>query len=112
MINVKYFSGLYPTLPREFLLQLDDVVRRLSRASGVHVELANAAAGAVIYQLPDGKLLLLDHQVVKVDSSGNTVTIYPATGQTILGTTSKVLSARYDAVHLTFCRDTDDWVTL
>lgn len=112
MIEVKTFSGLHPTLPREFLLQLDDVVRRLSRATGIHVELVNASAGAVSYQLPDGKKFQLDHQVVKVDSSVNAVTIYPATGQTIRGATSHALSSQYDSAHLTFCRDTDDWVTL
>lgn len=112
MIDIKYFSGLYPQLPVEFLLQLDDNFRRLSRTTGWHLKLANATNGAVSYQLPDGTLYPLDHLVTKVDSSANVVTLYAATGQTIRGNPSYDLTFRYAAVYVTFCRETADWVPL
>ena len=75
MIDVKYFAGRFPDLPTEFLLQLDDNFRKLSRLTEIHVEMLDVSAGSVNYQLPDGKQQTKYHQVIKLDSTANSITI-------------------------------------
>ena len=112
MIDIKYFASNFPTLPRDFLLQLDDNMRKLAKTIGLHVELVDASSGNQTFQLPDGTDFLLNYQIVKVDSTANTVTVLPYGSQTILGATSFVLSAQYDSAHFTFSKVTNDWVLL
>ena len=78
----------------------------------MHIALIDTTAGSENYQLPDGKAYALDHHVVKIDASVNTITVLPFTGQTVTGGANYSLGAQYASVRFTFARETDDWVLL
>ncbi len=87
-------------------------MRLLARLTIANTSLISAATAVQTYQLPDGTLFPEIHQVVKIDSSVNIVTILPAIGQTVLGSGSLVLFAQYDKAILLYSRATQDWVSL
>ena len=94
-------------------INFDRIVARFDYIDLVVSDLVDTTTASVSKYLPDGNgNQVKQYQYVKVDASVNTVTIYPYTGQTILGTTSYVLAARYDRVKFTFCKATQDWILL
>lgn len=108
----KFLGQGYENLPPEFLAELDKNFTPLDRAFPQERQLCNTTSGNQVFQLPDGTLTLVDYLFIKVDGSGNTVTIYPAAGQTINGASSKVLSTQYAKVLLVYSRSTADWITI
>ena len=74
--------------------------------------LVDASAGAQNFYLPDGTATpqTKDYYWQKVDSSFNTVTIYPFGTQTIQGAASYSLGAQYNRVRVTWSPATREWV--
>lgn len=103
----------YSTLPFEFRGQLDRLVEALyaktSEYDQIIREFVDATSGAKLRYLPNGGTVGKVYAFVKTDSSANTVTIIPLTGQTINGSSSLVLSNRGDGVFLVYDRATLAW---
>lgn len=106
------------TLPKKDFLpaleqNLDRIVEAFVYVEPVVLQLVDATSGAVSKYLPSGdRQELKQYQFIKIDASANAVTIYPYTGQTILGAASYVLAARYDRAKFAFSKATQDWVLL
>lgn len=111
-LGLQTLSGQHTELTVELLRSIDENFNLLSRARPQERQICDTTNASVIFQLPDGNTALIDFLFVKADSSGNTVTIYPVTGQTIAGASSKVLSTQYAKAHLVYNRSTADWITL
>lgn len=95
------FIGVFSTLPSGFLARLDRMFAQTGDvASYIQPEVrqfVDATAAAVSVYLP---LIVTnrdkDYYFVKIDSSANAVTIYPAGSDTIEGATSLALASQYD----------------
>lgn len=103
--------GVHPALTATLDRNADTLDTYLSLVPQVRRVLSDATSVAVTVSLPNGEVDV-DFLVVKIDASGNAVTIVPITGQTILGTTSLVLAAQYNKAHLTFSKATQDWISV
>ena len=89
------------------------IVDAFKLLDSVYPELIDTTAASVSRYLPDGnKEFTKQYRYMKVDNTANTVTIYALSGQTVMGTTSYVLAARYDRIWLVFCKATQDWVPI
>jgi hypothetical protein len=77
---------------------IDRVLKGNAVSAGVTVNLPSAAPNPVVYT------------IIKVDASGNTVTVDPAGSETINGSSTKVLSAQWEAV--TLCSDGANWIAI
>lgn len=77
---------------------IDRVLKVDASGAGVTVNLPSAAPNPVTYT------------VIKSDSSGNTVTIDPAGGETINGSATRVLSAQWETV--TLRSDGSNWIAI
>jgi len=70
----------------------------------------DASAASVIKYLPDGPANPdKDYHFVKTDASGNTVTILPYGTQSVMATTSLVLTAQGDSAWLSWDNASQSW---
>jgi len=95
------FVGAFTQLPGDFLTRLDRMFAQTGDvASYIQLEVrqfVDATSGATsVYLPPIATNRDKDYYFVKIDSSVNAVTIYPAGTDTIEGATSLALAAQYD----------------
>jgi len=87
-----------------YTVELNPSDPRLSgkyNAGDIVLVLCDATNGAFTVSMPSAKVSQLTlFMFEKIDSSGNTVTITPRTGETIGGSASKALSAQYEWIHI------------
>ena len=77
---------------------IDRVLKADASSAGVTVNLPSAAPNPVTYT------------IVKVDATGNTVTIDPSGSQTVNGSATRVLSTQWESV--TLVSDGSNWITI
>lgn len=84
----------------------DDAMRKIKSKSAAiplyNTVYVSASGGAVVQLLPAGSASPSGYIFVKTDATANTVTITAKTPDTIAGAATYVLSARYEAVALTW----------
>lgn len=114
----RFIGDMLSKLPAQFLAKLDSnfaaIVNRSPYIPLIERDLVDASAAAVSKYLPNGNTTEHDFLYVKIDSSVNAVTLYPAvgSGQTIEGAASLALAAQYDSAYLVFDRANQTWIAV